>query len=115
MTPRVCCALPSHKKLGTYGKMFGAPEYKVEVTDGKISNITVVHGSPCGATWEAGLQTIGISVEDAPVHIGLRTQYFCTANPAGWDVLYGKSPVHFAGELHAAALKIAIERAKRKA
>jgi len=113
ITPRVCCALPSHKNLGEYGKRFGAPEYTVELADGKISDIKVVHGSPCGATWEAGFQTIGVSVEEAPIHIGLRTQFFCSANPAGWDVMYGKSPVHFAGELHAAALKNAIERAKR--
>lgn len=114
MTPRTCCALPPHENLGDYGKMFGAPEFEVEVTEeGIISDITVLHGAPCGATWEAGRQTIGVSAEEAPIHIGLRTQYFCSANPAGWDVMYGKSPVHFAGELHAAALKNAIERAKR--
>lgn len=111
MTPRTCCALAPHPNLGEYGRMFGGPEFQVEVEAGVIRSITVAHGAPCGATWEAALQTLGVSVEDAPVHIGLRTQYFCTANPAGWDVMYGKSPVHFAGEMHAAALKNAIERA----
>ncbi len=111
MTPRVCCALPPHKSLGEYGRMFGGPEFQVEVENGVIRSITVTHGAPCGATWEAALQTLGVPVEGAPVHIGLRTQYFCTANPAGWDVMYGKSPVHFAGEMHASALKNAIDRA----
>jgi hypothetical protein len=112
ITPRTCCALPPMANLGEYGKVFGAPEFQVTITDGIITDIEVLHGAPCGATWEAALQTIGISVEEAPVHIGLRTQYFCTANPAGWDVMYGKSPVHFAAELHTAALNNAINRTK---
>jgi hypothetical protein len=110
MTPRTCCALPPHEILGEYGKMFGGPEFEVEIKDGMISDIKVIHGAPCGATWEAAAQTQGVPVEEAPVHIGLRTQYFCSANPAGWDVMYGKSPVHFAAELHTAALVNAIER-----
>jgi thymidylate synthase len=46
--------------------------------------------------------------EEAVVRIGLNTQFFCTANPAGWDPIGGKSPVHHAGDLHAAALKRAL-------
>lgn len=113
MTPRVCCALPGHAKLGEYGKLFGAPELEVKVKDGLIAEISVAHGAPCGATWEAALETIGVPVNDAPVHYGLKTQFFCTANPAGWDVMYGKSPVHYAAELHKAALKVAIDRLAR--
>lgn len=110
LTPRVCCALPRQKKLHEYGRCFGLPEFQVRVEDGKIAEISVLHGAPCGATWEAAQRTIGIPIEDAPVHLGLKTQFFCTANPAGWDVLYGKSPVHYAAELHQAALKHAINR-----
>jgi len=68
----------------------------------------VIRGAPCGATWDAAERIIGLSVEDAVVRIGLETQFFCTANPAGWDPIYGKSPVHFAGEIHSAALKRAL-------
>lgn len=46
--------------------------------------------------------------EEAIIRMGLETQFFCTADPAGWDPIYGKSPVHFAGDVHAAALKKAI-------
>jgi len=110
VTPRTCCALPQREDLGEYGKLFGAPEFKVTISDGSIAGISVLHGAPCGATWEAARQTIGIRVEEAPVHIGLKTQYYCTANPAAWDVMYGKSPVHFSAELHKTALKKAIDR-----
>ena len=41
---------------------------------------------------------------------GLEVQFFCTADPASWDPLWGKSPVHVAAEIHAAALKVALKK-----
>ena len=55
----------------------------------------------------------GLSVDEAPVRMGLEPQFFCTANPAGWDPIYGKSPVHFAGNIHSQALARAIKNAKK--
>jgi hypothetical protein len=43
--------------------------------------------------------------------IGLEAQFFCTADPAGWDPLWGGSPVHFDGHLHAAGLREVLARA----
>ena len=71
----------------------------------------VVRGAPCGATWEAAERIIGLPVEDAARRIGLDTQFYCIADPAGWDPIHGKSPVHFAGKVHDKALVRAIERA----
>ena len=51
---------------------------------------------------------IGLPVEEAAVRIGLEVQFFCSADPAGWDPIHGKSPVHFAGNVHAKALEKAI-------
>ncbi|MDX2440719.1 MAG: DUF166 family (seleno)protein, partial [Desulfobacterales bacterium] len=51
---------------------------------------------------------------EAIIRMGLETQFFCTADPAGWDPIYGKSPVHFAGDVHAAALKRAINHHSSK-
>lgn len=69
----------------------------------------MVRGAPCGATHEAAARIIGWPVEEAATRIGLETQYFCSADPAGWDPLYGKSPVHFAGEVHKAAFLRALD------
>lgn len=110
LTPRICCALPWNGKMGNYGRLFGAPEFEVTVNNGIVAGITVLRGAPCGATWEAAEQTIGVPVEEAAVHIGLRTQYHCTADPAGWDVMYGKSPVHYSAKLHMYALMKALNR-----
>ena len=71
--------------------------------------MTVKRGAPCGATWEAARNIIGSSVEEAPVQIGLKVQFFCSADPAGWDPIYGKSPVHFAGHMHRQALEKALK------
>ncbi len=79
--------------------------------DDKIVDVEILHGAPCGATWEAVRGVIGLPVEEAVVRIGLETQFFCSADPAGWDPMYGHSPVHFAGEIHMAALTRAIKSA----
>jgi len=78
------------------------------VEDGKIAGVKVLRGAPCGATWPAVERLIGRPVEEAAVRLGLETQYFCVADPSGWDPLFGKSPVHFAGRVHHAALEKAL-------
>lgn len=35
-------------------------------------------------------------------------------SPAGWDPIYGKSPIHFAGNVHAKALEKAIKSPLKK-
>jgi hypothetical protein len=108
-TPMICCALSRHSRLGKYGDRFGAPEFAVEIEGERIRKVTVLRGAPCGATWEAAARMTGAPVKDAPVRMGLEVQFFCTADPSGWDPMYGKSPVHLAGDIHRAALQKAIE------
>ena len=67
-------------------------------------------GAPCGATWQAAQRIIGLPVKTAAIRIGLEVQFFCSADPAGWDPIYGKSPVHFAGKIHSKALEKALSR-----
>jgi hypothetical protein len=81
----------------------------VRVAAGRIADLEVQRGAPCGATWDAAPRVVGLPVAEAAIRIGLETQYYCAANPAGWDPMYGKSPVHFAGEIHKAAMKKALE------
>jgi len=89
------------------------PEYKVELVGDRIKDITVLRGAPCGATWDALQGYIGCQVEDVLVRLPRQVQYFCSADPSGFDPVSGKSPVHFAGYVHIAALKNAIEKAKK--
>jgi len=70
----------------------------------------VVRGAPCGATWDAAKKLVGSLAEEAARIIGLEVQFFCSANPAGWDPIYGQSPVHFAARVHSKAMKDALAR-----
>jgi hypothetical protein len=110
LTPPTCCGLGPHRHLGEYGKRFGAPEFDIILENDRIVEIRVLRGAPCGATWKAAERIKGLSVEEALIRIGLDTQFFCTADPAGWDPIHGKSPVHFAGKVHMKALKRALEK-----
>ncbi len=82
----------------------------VEVSGGRVARIKVMHGAPCGATWEAASRILNLPVAEALVRIGLDVQYFCTADPAGWDPIHGKSPVHLAGKIHQKALAAVLRR-----
>ena len=84
----------------------------MEISNDRVACIEVVRGAPCGATWEAAKRVEGLLLEEALARIGLETQYFCSADPSGWDPIHGKSPVHFAGDVHIAALKKALRKEK---
>lgn len=90
------------------------PELSVEISDGRIARVEVLRGAPCGATWDAARKLLGVAVENAARVIGLEVQFFCSANPAGWDPIHGKSPVHFAGRVHSRAMQEALERLERR-
>lgn len=110
-TPFTCCGLGRHELLGSYGQRFGVPEYRVVLQGGKIQDIEVIRGAPCGATWDALQLFIACEVAEVLERLPRQVQYFCSANPSGFDPVTGKSPVHFAGHVHFAALKKAIEEA----
>jgi hypothetical protein len=99
--------------LGTYGRLFGSPIFQAEVAGGRLIAVRVLRGAPCGATWAAAERLIGHQAEDAPTRLGLEVQFFCSADPAGWDPLFGRSPVHFAGKVHRKALAKALHDLNR--
>lgn len=110
LCPPTCCTLAENPGLGEYGEIFGAPKIDIRVEGNTIRHIQVFRGAPCGATWLAAQKVEGMAVEDAKTRFGLEVQFFCTANPAGWDPIYGKSPVHVAADIHSAALKTCLKR-----
>lgn len=108
--PPICCALSRQNQLGEYGKAFGKPEIEVVVQKDIIAQIKVLKGAPCGATWNAAQKIKNMPIETALTRFGLEVQFFCTANPASWDPLWGKSPVHLAADIHSAVLKAALKK-----
>ena len=109
MTPRICCALVLKDKIPGFEK-FGYPDFELEVEDGKIKDIKVLKGAPCGATWDVVEKVKGVALEDAPAKIALELQYLCKAK-TGYDVAKSKkSPLHLAGDVHKKAFKKAIQK-----
>ncbi len=107
--PPICCALVANDVLGPYAKLYGAPVLKAKAEGGVLKEIHVKRGAPCGATWLAAKKVIGMAVEEGITRFGLEVQFNCTANPAGWDPLWGSSPVHTAAKVHSKALEHALD------
>jgi len=103
----ICCTLEECgvPVIDEFARKLGKPELEVETKDGRISNVKVVRGSPCGATWHAAAGITGKTVEEAASMTGLFCQqYPCRAvrgTPGG---------IHTSGDLH----KDAMERALGK-
>ncbi len=103
----ICCTLDECgvAVIDEFAKKLGRPELSVETKDGRISRVTVLRGSPCGATWHAAEGVVGKTVAEAASMTGLFCQqYPCRAvrgTPGG---------IHTSGDLH----KDAMERALGK-
>jgi len=110
ITPFTCCGLGKLPGLGPYGEQFGFPELTVTVEKDRIANIEVKRGSSCGATWAAATRMLGLSTSEAISAYAREVQYHCAADPAAFDPVIGKSSLHYAGDIHAAALKKALAR-----
>ncbi len=105
ITPFTCCGLGRLSGLGAYGDCFGVPELDVRVKSGRIDSVRVKRGASCGATWQVAGKIIGMEVGKALSAIGCKVQHICRADPSAFDPVSGKSPLHFAGDVHIAALK----------
>jgi len=108
ITPFTCCSLGRLPGLGGYGEQFGAPEYEVEVRESIITAIKVRRGASCGASWEVIPRLVGLTTEASLACIAREVQYLCAADPSNFDPITGKSALHVAGKVHAAALEKAI-------
>ncbi len=54
-----------------------------------------------------------MEIGEAAIRYGLDVQFNCSADPAGWDPLWGKSPVHLAAEVHHKSLLRALRAAEK--
>ncbi len=83
----------------------------MELKGGVLTACRVRRGAPCGATWAAAPEALGLEPAEAARRFGLACQVHCQADPSAWDPISGKSSVHLAAELHEAALRRAAGRA----
>jgi hypothetical protein len=100
----ICCTLEPNDFNRPFAEIFGSPVLKVKTKDGKISDVKVIKGSPCGSTWHMAKEIVGVPVKDAPPKAGLLIQHYpCRA--ARGDL----GGIHESGELHKQAFIKALE------
>lgn len=114
ITPFTCCGLGRLSSLGAYAAQFGMPELEVKTEGENVAAIHVVRGAPCGATWQVVPRVIGLPVSKAISAMAREVQYLCVADPSNFDPISGKSPLHYAGDVHAVALKKALAGEEKK-
>jgi hypothetical protein len=99
----ICCTLEKCgvEPVDIFAEKLGWPELKFRLEGGRISQVEVQRGSPCGGTWHVAEGLVNSSAEEAPALAGLLCQqYPCRAvrgTPGG---------IHTSADLHKnAALK----------
>lgn len=98
----ICCTLKPNSAAPEFTSEFGSPVLDIKTHDGKVVDVNVIRGAPCGSTWKMAQKLIGTSVSDAPARAGLLIQqYPCRA-------VRGKlGGIHESAQIH----KKAVERA----
>lgn len=100
----ICCSLEPNAFNRPFTDIFGSPILKVKTENGKISEVEVIKGAPCGSTWHMAKEIVGLPVKDAPPKAGLLIQHYpCRA--ARGDL----GGIHESGERHKQAFIRALE------
>ncbi|MDI9395490.1 MAG: DUF166 domain-containing protein [Euryarchaeota archaeon] len=100
----ICCTLEPNSCNRPFSDIFGVPVLKVRTENGKIAEVKVIKGAPCGSTWYMAKEIVGVPVKDAPPKAGLLIQHYpCRA---GRGDLGG---IHESGEMHKQAFIKALE------
>lgn len=101
----ICCNLSLDPSIVEFTSFFGRPVLDVRTCDGKVVEVKVIRGAPCGSTWHMAKKLIGTPVEDAPALAGLFIQqYPCRA------VRGQLGGIHESAKLHKQALISALAR-----
>ncbi|HHV24761.1 MAG TPA: hypothetical protein GXX65_09645, partial [Methanosarcina sp.] len=103
-SPKICCSLEPNDFNRPFADIFGLPVLKVRTKGGKIADVKVIKGAPCGSTWHMAKEIVGTSIKDAPPKAGLLIQHYPCRAARG--ELGG---IHESGELHKQAFIKALE------
>ena len=101
----ICCSLVpcNNRVIDEFTSVLGMPVFRILVADGLVSDVDVIRGSLCGASWWVASQLPGTPVADAPAKAGLLAgQYPCRA------VRGTRGGIHRSSEIHKKAVEAAL-------
>ena len=101
----ICCSLVpcNDRVIDEFTSALGMPVFRISVEGGVVSDVSVIRGSPCGASWWVASQLPGTPVADAPAKAGLLVgQYPCRA------VRGTRGGIHRSAEIHKRAVEAAL-------
>lgn len=105
----ICCTLSDNPAIHEFSSKLARPVLEIETENGKVSDVRVVCGAPCGSTWQMAEGLIGTKTEDAPAKAGLLIQqYPCRA------VRGNLGGIHRSAEIHKSAVEKALASKSRK-
>ncbi|MDF1531225.1 MAG: DUF166 domain-containing protein [ANME-2 cluster archaeon] len=102
----ICCEIgkSENDSVNEFASILGRPLLEVQGEAGKIKDIKVIRGAPCGSTWWMAEQLLGVPISEAPARAGLLVQqYPCRA------VRGTGGGIHRSAELHKKAIEDSIE------
>jgi hypothetical protein len=83
IAPPTMCSLEGNsgvKEFDEYAKFFGRPRFRVQMSDGTISDLEVLRESPCGSTRGAATNLVGVPLSIEMLRsFGLRVTQYCRA------------------------------------
>lgn len=102
----ICCTLSDAPAIAPFSSKLAGPLLELVIKEGRISEVQVIRGAPCGSTWHMAQGLIGMRIEDAPARGGLLVQqYPCRA------IRGTTGGIHTSAELHKNAIEKAIAKA----
>ncbi len=96
---------PTNPIINEFASVLGRPKLEVQLGDGKISDVKVLCGAPCGSTWWMAEHLKGIPVSEAPAWAGLLVQQYPCRAVRGMT-----GGIHHSAELHKRAMEAAIKK-----
>lgn len=114
--PRPFCTL---KPLGVpaideFAQVFGSPRLRLFVEGGKIDQVEVLRGAPCGSTWFMAERLPGSGVDEAGQKAAILVQIYPCLASRRTERLLGDAPIHIAGHLAEKAVEDALKLEKKK-
>ncbi len=83
VAPPTMCSLEDNtgvKEFDEYSRFYGRPRFRVQMNDGKFSEIEILRESPCGSTRGAAADLIGVPLSIEMLRFfGLRVCHYCRA------------------------------------